>query len=453
MKIKFSIFIVVILSVLASGIFAQEQVLVNEEDKLSSINLYDALITAIENSPILMSSKIDTETAKHKLSEAKTAYNPVIGASVNLIQSGPKSVYEVEGEEVQLSPTSQGIVTGNLAWIVDVNGQIKRSVKIQSDVYDASKYAFEASLADLIFNVQSSYFSCLLAKENLNTAESAMKTSVDNLKNIIAEVEEGTKPGFDQTRQEYDVTIRQNAVVNALSNYKQSINNFNFTLGYIDKSLVVPEGTSVDNIKFDVSNDLIDKAFTNRSELKQLSKLSEASKIAVSYAQGANYPSLQLTGSYSKNFISTEITGTHNWQAMANINIPIWSGGVVDKKIKQAKSEHEKSLYSIELQKQVIMTSVKNAVLDLLSLKELILTTQKGVELAKENYDIAYTRYEQQLGTYLDVSTALDQLVKAENDYISARYSYAISVFYLERQAGTQADMDAFMNLIWEDKK
>lgn len=451
MRIKYSIFILVVLFIFSSVLGAEEVKSLGDES-LNTINLNDALITAIENSPILMTSKMDTVTAKYRLSAARTAYNPVIGAGAAFTQSGPKRSYEVNGEEVQLSPTSQGTVSGNLAWTIDISGQIGRSVKIQSEAYDASKYAFETSLADLIMNVQTAYFACLQAKDNLNTARSALQTSEDNLKNISIEVEHGTRAGFDQTRQEYDVTVRKNAVVTALAAYGQAVNNFNFVLGYTNDPLAVPDNVNVDNINFNLTSDLISKALESRSEIKQLEKLSEASKLAISYEKGENYPSLQLTGGVVGNLVSQEITGDYSWQAMANLIVPIWSGGIVKERVNQAKSEYEKSLYTVEAQKQNVATSVRNAVLDLLSSKELIVATKNGVDLSKENYDIAYTRYEQQLGTYLDVSTALDQLVRAENDYTSARYSHAMSVFNMERQTGTQSDIDNFMKLVWEDE-
>lgn len=443
-----------ILFLLAGLVSYAQDISVSDTDKV--VMLDEALIISVQNSPLLMSGLMDTVLVKYKLNEARKAYNPTIMGTAAYNKTGPKKTSEVDGKTVQTVADEQGYLNAGITWNLDVNGQIKRAVLMQSESYNASKYSFATSLSDLINNVKAAFFSCLMKKDNLKTAQSALAISEENLKNVSLEVEVGNKPKFDMTRQEYDVTVRKNAVVTAENNFATALNNFNLLLG-LDKRVYIPADTSPDSVNIsgvDMNNEkMIDIALTNRTELKQLEKAMSASKTNIDYAKGLNYPSVQLTGAYKQNLVQRDLNGDDSWNAMLGVSIPIWQGGVVDEKVNQAKTSYEQMGYNYNSQKQNIITSVLNSELNLKSSGELITVAMKSIELAKENLKIANLRYEQEVGTYLDVSTALDQLVQAENDYTNARYSYAINVYNLERQIGKQPELPKFMELIWEAKK
>ncbi|MBP5273456.1 MAG: TolC family protein, partial [Abditibacteriota bacterium] len=97
-----------------------------------------------------------------------------------------------------------------------------------------------------------------------------------------------------------------------------------------------------------------------------------------------------------------------------------------------------------------VSTEVQNALLAVNTAKQQIATCEKALALAKEAQEIAELRYNEELGTFLDVQTAMDSTFAAEISLIAARYAYATNIYNLERALGHQREIGEMMNLLWE---
>ena len=425
---------VLLLIMVASVIYANEPV-----------NLDQAIDIALKNSPTIKVYREQVMQAGHTINLANAYYNPNLSGNVGYTRRGPK----VETGGIVTSPSELSDAGVTVTMPIDIGGTMALLVKGSKVQYKSGEYALATSVFDLIKNVKTNYLYCLLYKENLDTAQSALNLSKDYLTKVKQEVEVGTKAHFDITRQEYDVATRENALVSAKGNYDQMINNFNYVLGKNDNfvtpiELVNLNVTNVENI----DADLVNIAYDNRPELKKANEDLEVLKLSVLKEKKTNNPSLNLVGNYDYLLVNQTESDRDSWSATANLSIPIFDGGIQKQNTKIAESKVDAQNSQIEATKQGITTGVLNAKIAVLTSKEQIDTCESAVKLAKESYEIAKIRYEQNLGTHLDVSDALDSLVSAQNSLSAAKFSYAVNMCALEREIATTSNAYEYTDTI-----
>ena len=414
---------------------------------LEPVNMDQSIDIALENAP---SVKIYTESltqAKKTISLANSYYNPTVKGAVAYTERGPK----VETEGIVTSPSRLSDAQVTVTFPIDIGDTMGTYVKGSKSLYKSSEIGLTTTILDLIKNVKTSYLQCLLYEENVATAKSAEKLSEDYLTKINQEVEAGVKAKFDITRQEYDLSTRKNAVINAEGVYSQTVNTFNYILGK-ESDFVYPTQVSDLNVaNVNMDDDLLQIAFENRPELKKAYQDLETANLSVLAEKKVNNPSLALVGNVDKLLVNQTESKNTSWSATANLSIPIFDGGIQKYNAEIAQSKADAQKEQIEAIKQSIITGVLNAKLACETAKAQILTCESAVKLAQEAYEISQVRYEENLGTYLDVSDSLDQLVAAQNALSVAKYSYAISLVALEREIATTLKVNDYANSIIED--
>lgn len=440
---KFKIILAVLFAVLLSAALGAQE---------ASVDLDEAVNIAVGNSPLLESSRLGVELAKFELNKVKKATNPTVSASAVAAVLGP-SKKDSDGERI--TPNQQGSVSGTVNWPLDITGAYKKGTKAQTAAYEAEKYNFEASLSALIYNVKTAYFNCLSAEDQLNNAKSTLEVSKASLANVMSEVEAGNKPKFDQTRQELDVVTRESAVITAQNTYAQALNTFNNVLGVTGSAVYIPKhsdsylSASLEGIDAEKDN-LIDIALNNRAELKSLERMIDGRKLYIDIVKAQYGPSFSLSGSVTPQLLQRDINGKYSWNAGLNVSMPIFTGGIAKEEINSAKTTLTQTETNYLAQAQSVSTEVMNAILSENTAKQQIASAEKSVQLATEALDIANLRYKEQLGTYLDVQSALDSKYQAENTLIDAKYSHVLSIYNLEKVLGHQREMSKLMQLVWE---
>jgi len=83
-----------------------------------------------------------------------------------------------------------------------------------------------------------------------------------------------------------------------------------------------------------------------------------------------------------------------------------------------------------------ISAQVEEAHLNLTSAKERTSASAVGLEAAQKNYDAQKERYNQGLGTTLDVLNAEVQVLTAQSNEVQARYDYYIAIAQVDYSVG-----------------
>ena len=128
--------------------------------------------------------------------------------------------------------------------------------------------------------------------------------------------------------------------------------------------------------------------------------------------------------------------------------MPIYSGGRVTSKTKQARFDYEAAQENLDKQRRTVNRQVRDAYRGVVSgisrveaLKASTVSAQSALEATEAGFEVG-TR------TMVDVLNAQRDLFRARSNYSQVRYSYILSGLQLKQAAGTlaPADMDKVNN-------
>lgn len=180
--------------------------------------------------------------------------------------------------------------------------------------------------------------------------------------------------------------------------------------------------------------------YEDRQEYLLLKSAEKLNEYNIKRYKFTYFPTVSLTGSYARNAQRNKFDifkGSEPWYTTSyiglQINVPIFDGFAKDARIKNAKLQLAKTENNIaDLKNQIDMEvdssriSIGNA---LIALDEQV----KNMDLAEQVYNQTKLKYDQGLGSNLEVTNAETELRSAQNNYFSALYDVIIArVNYLK---------------------
>lgn len=165
-------------------------------------------------------------------------------------------------------------------------------------------------------------------------------------------------------------------------------------------------------------------------------------EIKVQYA--SHLPTLDIVGNegvavQGGRFGSTEVDTT---AIGVELNLPIYEGGQVQSRTREATHRHEAALESIEEARRAAVRRTRDAYAGVLSgisrvqaLQQAVVSTDTALTATKAGFEVG-TR------TTVDVVTQERELYRAKRDYARARYNYVLDSLRLKEAAGTLAPAD-----------
>ncbi len=129
-----------------------------------------------------------------------------------------------------------------------------------------------------------------------------------------------------------------------------------------------------------------------------------------------------ITGfyNYTYKFLTTDFDMTPPNMIGLNMSVPIFSSGLRKAKLDQAKIQYETTQNNKALLEDQLLISEKQYRFNLSTALEQYESQKKNVEVSKRVYDNIALKYEQGMVSSLDLTTANNNYLQAENSYISA---------------------------------
>ena len=184
---------------------------------------------------------------------------------------------------------------------------------------------------------------------------------------------------------------------------------------------------------------LKDTAFAERSDLKGLEYVKKMAAQQRSYAWGAYWPSLSLSGVYAKadqDPTSLTLNKESTYLNLA-LNFPLFQGGFRKADVDEATAKERQAAFLYEDLKKTIGIEVEIAYLELSNAKEVIKFQEDQLSFARENYRAVSRQFEVGLANSIDVMDANTLLVSAQRRLADAYYAYQISILKVKRATGT----------------
>lgn len=292
---------------------------------------------------------------------------------------------------------------------------------------------------DVALNVTLSYFNALRAYQLVEISQEALIQAESHLDMAQKLLKSGVGIKLDVIRaQNQIVTVQQQLSQNKNNLYKSKI-ALNLAMGRnIDVPITLNPSAMVQDIKIDQEK-LLEKALSNRPEIKQLKYKKEMDELAALIQSRSSWPIISLYASYNiqdNQVINGNLNDTQNLSYGINMNWPIFDGLGSSAKAKRSQNNALQDQISIDQLQQSISLEIKSNMLDIQEARERIIMAQKGIELALEGLRMAQIRYKEGVGLGIDVIDAAVALVQAKSNLVFATFDLNVAKAKLYRTLG-----------------
>ncbi len=426
---------------LAISAWAQEVGTNGPEWLTRPLSLVNALDTALQQNAKVQEARNDLETSRGLVVQTRAVAMPQLQANAVYKYTQPN---DIEG----LTINNYSLSTPDQNWNSDV--QIVQSIYLGGRLTAAFRAAtatqkqavadFETTVANALLETRLAYYDVLLAAQQVRVHEA----SVDLLQHELSDQEQrqkaGTVPKFNVLRAEVALANERPNLIGARNQYRIAKNNLANLLGYNlphdvweDIPLNLTDGFDTAPSQVNLP-DAIQQALNRRTELVSARQKVTLQQLNIINAQAGYKPAVSVFAGYNwfnqqypqpgqaAVSLNSDYSG---WNAGAQLSWNIFDGWLTAGKVREARSQFDKSQTEYQDQCRQIELEVRTTYSDLIQAQE-TLDSQSSVQAeAEEALREARERAEAGTGTQLDVLDAETALTQARTTQVQAMHDYS----------------------------
>ena len=137
----------------------------------------------------------------------------------------------------------------------------------------------------------------------------------------------------------------------------------------------------------------------------------------------------------------------HNdsWTAGLSVSWNVFDNNVTSAQVQENEATLRRLQSVYEQTREKIELDVRKAYNNLISAEKKILTTQVAVKQAAEEYKIAQVKYDEGVGTNLEVMDAQEKFTESQTNFFTALYDYNVSKAQLDKAMGIPIYIDVVL--------
>ena len=442
MKYKLSIFLILF----SFGLFTLKA----QQTEPYQFSLQQAIDFALKHQSSVLNADIDVQIAKNKVNETTGIGLPQVSTNFSFQDFVKVPVSLIPGEffgepagtfiPVQFGVKYQstlGLEASQLlfdgSYLVGL--QASKTYK-ELSIRNSKRTKIETAVA-----VTKAYYSVLVSNEQL----SLLDANLTRLKKSLNDTEAYFKNGFVE---KIDLD-RLKVLSNNLETERQNVIRLldlntkllKFQMGMpIETGLKLTDGIS--DIQIDTEVLLPDSnAYINRVEYSLLQTQKKLNELNLKRYKSEFLPSIAAFGATSSIYQNNNFSELYDTRFPTTVvglrlSLPIISGGQRIFKIKSAALEVKKSANDLTNAKNGISLEIAQAKTSYQNGYQSLENQKRNMELSKEVLRVAKIKYEQGVGSSLEVTSAETALKESQNNYINALYDLLINKVNLDRALG-----------------
>jgi outer membrane protein len=417
---------------------AQDQPDIGIIKKGEKLTLKKCVEIALRQQPTMLASLYTVEAFQSRIGQAQSGYFPQVNVSAGYNRIKPLSTTSSGGPSLVSNPKAYDYYTGTagVTQLIYDFGKTPTQVNIAKLNFDASRSDLDATRATTIQTVKQAYYGLLKAKRNVDVAKETVTQYEQHLEQSKGFYEVGTKPKYDVTTAEVNLSNSKLNLITAVNSLKIARVTLNNAIGLpeapdydIEDSMGVP--------KKDITLvQAIDTSLQNRPEILATGRRVRSAEENIALARTGYYPTISGTANYNLASYNEASFNRDGWNAGISISIPIFSGFLTHYQVKDAEATYNAAKANFDLLKQNVILEVQQAYLNLVAAADKIPTSELAQRQAAENLEIANGRYAAGVGNPIEVTDAQVTYTNAKTTYIQALYDYNVALANLDKSMG-----------------
>jgi outer membrane protein len=418
------------------------------DDPPAVLSLSDTINMALDANLNLKQSQEEVRAAAENRKASITEFFPTLSASYDYVHRNREQTQELTG----LGPSPDFIVRPDdeYTFVTSFNQPIFRGFSLINQYriadlgLDAAEFSKKITRQDVILDAKNAFYSVLKAIKLLEVAKQRVSQIAAQKKVAENFYEVGMSPLNDLLESQASLAnARQDEIV-ALNDLAIAKSQFNTLLRRrVNASVELQDILDYSPFVYGFQY-CLDTAKESRLEITVADLDVEIAQKEVNLAKKDYMPSVNLRGEYVRVGDDWQSSGgegisdAKSWNVRATAQWDFWEWGrthfgVREKlhRLSQAQYRREQILDNIELE-------VKSAFLRTRESEKNILTVEKAIEQAKENFRINQERFKEQVATTTDVLDAQTLLSDTLTNYFNALYNFKIAKATLYRAMGQE---------------
>lgn len=405
-------------------------------------SLEDIFQKALQNDPQFQAAYYEHLSAAEIRTQAWSALRPTIGFSYDYSDTTQDII---SSDNTVFASGSTTFTTD--AYTLSLTQPIFRYASIvrlgQSKIeVQRADIQFDAALQDLIVRVSEKYLLALASQDQLTFAQAEQSADERHFELAKGRHEMGLSPITDL----HDAKARLAAVkartIEAEHMFDDSLQALREMTGdevtdlvplREDMELIIPEPAELERW-VDVS--LQQNLLLNGQRLAVRIAEKETSR-----QKAGHYPTLDLVGQFNNTTTEGTLFGggseVETTDLTLQLNVPIYEGGSVSSRTRQAASLHQRSLQDLEAGIRSVSRQARSAYLGVQSAINRVEALEQAVVSQKLTLEAKMEGFRAGLFTGLAVLDAERDLYQAKQAHALARYDYLLNTLRLRQGAGT----------------
>jgi outer membrane protein len=441
-----------------------------------SFNLEKCIEYALQNNVTLQNAVIDEKIADGRVKETRGIGLPQVDASLSLLHNqklprffGQKNAtnpflgsvpYGEEGDVLAMQNFFQLPSSGDAGIKVNqilFNSSYLVGLQAANAYRDLSVKTTDRTREEIVQSVSKSYYAVLIARDRVKLFESNVARVDSLLRTTTALNENGFAEAIDVDRIRVQLNNLKVEQSKFLRQHELSYQLLKFQMNYPIGEDIQVEG-DLSNLKIggEVLNEYsLNWDYAQRSDyrLLQANRRLQGLNLKNKYAEGL--PNLSAFANLGYSTQSADIgglfktetnmpdlgeIGPDKWYSYSSfgvsLNIPLFSGLQRNYKVQQAKLEIQKTENSVRSLKSSIDLEIKQTASNYLNAVESVEAQKQNSELAANIARVTKIKFEQGVGTNLEVVEAEAALREAQVNYYSALYDAIVAKIDLDKAYG-----------------
>lgn len=420
-----------------------------------SFSLKQAVDYAIVHQVQVKNSQIDLQNASAKINEIKAMGLPQVNGSLALTNNFilqrvfiPAKIFNPAAAEVELIAAKFGVENSGFASVslsqLVFDGTYLLGLKASAVYKDLAVKSVSQSKQQVAENVTKAYYGILVNEKRLGL----LRLNLARLDTLLKETRALNKQGFvekiDVQRLDVQANNLRTELENVLRLQELSLTLLKFQMAYpMEEPIRLSETLEQVELSSFNLNPKGDFTYSNRIEYSILQTQENLAELDLKSIKAGYLPRLLLNANYGYNAGANAFGDLLKKQWFDNsaitvsVQIPIFDGYAKKYKAVQSENNLQKVRQSYNLLKSSIDMQRSQASITLKNALESMKEQKSNLDLANEISRVTRVKYQNGVGSNLEVLNAESSIKESQANYFSALYNALIAKVEVEKANGT----------------
>lgn len=310
---------------------------------------------------------------------------------------------------------------GTGSWDIDFWGRYRRATEAARASLLSTEWARNAVIGTLVANVASAYFQLRDLDLQLEISKRTLTSRQESLKLTQTLVNGGATSLVDLRQAQQLVQTAAAAIPDLERQIQQQENQIKLLLGENPGEIVRGRKLTDEPLPPTIPAGLPSSLLERRPDVREAEQNLIAANAQIGVAKAQLYPDISLTGAGGAETPALTrlfTSGAGIWSAAGAITQPIFTAGRLRANVRLSEAQQQEALLAYKQTIQQAFSSVSDALIAYSKYRQYREHEQLLAQAAKDASDLAHTRYNGGVTSYLEVLTN-------ETNYFSAELSLA----------------------------